>query len=189
MEVKYKGGSMMKKVLIISTSLRKNGNSETLADEFATGALEVGNVVEKISLHGKTIQFCNACLVCQKTYKCVIKDDMEQILKSMEQAEVIVFATPIYFYEMTGQMKTLLDRTNPLYPTKYEFREIYLISTSADSNIAAIDGVMKGIQGWISCFPKTRLAGTLLGAGVDQLGEIKTHPEKLREAYEMGKSV
>ena len=176
----------MKNVLIISTSLRKNGNSETLANAFAKGAIEAGNSVEQISLNGKNIGFCNACLHCMKTAECVKKDDMEPLLMKMQQADVLVFATPIYFYSMTGQMKTFLDRTNPLYPTEFKFRDIYLLASSADPNKSAIDGAMKGVEGWISCFPKTRLAGTLHAAGIDQLGDIQTLPETLREAFEMG---
>lgn len=179
----------MKKVVIISTSLRKDGNSETLADSFAKGAREAGHDVEKINLRGKDIQFCTACLVCQDTFKCVLKDSVEPILESMQQAEVLVFATPIYFYGMTGQMKTMLDRTNPLYPAEYNFRDIYLLAASADANESAMDGALKGIEGWISCFPKTRLAGKLIGAGVDQLGEISKLPDKLQAAYEMGKNI
>ena len=179
----------MKKVLIISTSPRKSGNSETLVDEFAKGAKEAGNSVEKVNLYDKTIKFCTGCLACQTTLKCVIKDDMEDILESMRHAEVIVFATPIYFYEMSGQMKTLIDRSNPLFPAEYDFRDIYLVAASADSDEASIDAAVKGLQGWIACFDKTQLAGTILGAGADKKGEIRNLTEKLNKAYEMGKNV
>ena len=99
---------MSKKVLIISTSPRKNGNSEILADAFTRGAKEAGNIVEKISLYNKTIGFCKGCLSCQKTQRCIIRDDVNEIIKKMFLTDVIVFATPVYFYEMCGQMKTLL---------------------------------------------------------------------------------
>ena len=96
----------MKKVLVLSSSLRKGSNSETLAQEFAKGAAEAGNKVEFESLRGKKIGFCMGCLACQKKGKCVIKDDANAITKKMESADVIVFATPIYYYEMSGQPKT-----------------------------------------------------------------------------------
>ena len=86
----------MKKVLVLSSSLRKGSNSETLAQEFAKGAAEAGNKVEFESLRGKKIGFCMGCLACQKKGKCVIKDDAPAITKKMESADVIVFATPIY---------------------------------------------------------------------------------------------
>lgn len=65
----------------------------------------------------------------------------------MRSAEVIVFATPIYFYEMCGQMKTLLDRTNPLFPSDYAFRDIYLLASAADGAESAMDGAVKGLAG------------------------------------------
>ena len=101
---------MSKKVLIISSSMRKNSNSDILANAFAEGARSAGNEVEKISLAGKDIGFCLGCLACQKTEQCIIKDDAVQIAAKMKEADVIAFATPVYYYEMSGQLKTMLDR-------------------------------------------------------------------------------
>lgn len=70
---------MAKNILILSTSPRKGGNSETLADEFFRGARDAGNQVEKISLYDKTIGFCKGCLVCNKSHRCVIHDDADII--------------------------------------------------------------------------------------------------------------
>ena len=179
---------MAKKVLIISTSLRKGGNSDTLADSFLQGATDAGNAVEKINLYGKTINFCKGCLACQKIKKCVIADDVKDIIEKMKTADVIVFATPIYYYEMAGQMKTLLDRTNPLYDTDYAFRDIYLLSTAADDGDGIDSRAITGLEGWIECFPKAHLAGTVFAGGVTSVGEIKGH-SALNKAYEMGKSV
>ena len=99
---------MNKKVLVISTTLRKGGNSDILSDSFIKGAQEAENIVEKISLIGKKIEFCRGCLSCQETEKCIIKDDANEIIEKIKNSDVIVFSTPIYFYEMAGQMKTLL---------------------------------------------------------------------------------
>ena len=106
---------MVKKVLIISTSLRGGSNSDILANECAKGAKEAGHDVELLSLKGKDIKYCIGCLSCQRTGMCVQKDDIADIMAKIKNAEVIVYATPIYYYEMCGQMKTLLDRLNPLY--------------------------------------------------------------------------
>ena len=125
---------MSKNVLIISTSPRKGGNSEILADEFAKGARQAGHQVEKVCLYDKTIGFCKGCLTCQKTRRCVIHDDADVIAQKMLTAEVIVFATPIYYYEMCGQMKTMLDRANPLFPADYAFRDIYLLASAAEKD-------------------------------------------------------
>ncbi len=179
---------MSKTILVISASPRKNGNSETLADAFTKGAEESGNKAEKIVLYDKNIGFCKGCLACQKTKRCVIRDDADTIAQKMLTADVIVFATPIYYYEMCGQMKTMLDRANPLYTADYAFRDIYLLATAADEDKHAVDGAVKGVSGWISCFPKASLSGTVFAGGVDAVGTIKGHAA-LNKAYEMGKSV
>lgn len=94
-----------KKVLVISSSPRRRGNSDQLADAFIEGAQEAGHIVEKISLHDKQIGFCKGCLGCQKTQHCILRDDMDDILPRMQQAEVIAFASPVYFYSLCGQWK------------------------------------------------------------------------------------
>lgn len=179
---------MNKKVLIISTSPRKNGNSEALADAFLKGAVDGGNIVEKISLYDKAIGFCKGCLVCQKTKRCVIHDDADTIVQKMLTADVLVFATPIYYYEMSGQMKTMLDRANPLFPADYAFRDIYLLSTAAVDEEGVDARAINGLEGWIECFPKARLAGTVFAGGVAGVGEIDGH-SVLTKAYEIGKAV
>lgn len=179
---------MSKNVLILSTSLRKGGNSDTLADEFARGAREAGNQVEKISLCDKTIGFCTGCLTCQNTRRCVIHDDGDAIAQTMLTADVIVFATPIYYYGLSGQMKTMLDRANPLFPADYRFRDIYLLTAAAEEDPHTADGAVTGLQGWIDCFEQARLAGTVFAGGVTSAGEIQGHPA-LKQAYEMGKHI
>lgn len=179
---------MSKKILIISTSPRKGGNSEMLADAFVKGAEESGNSVEKVTLYDKNIGFCRGCLVCQKTQKCIIHDDVEEIVQKMLTADVIAFATPIYYYEMCGQMKTLLDRANPLFTMDYAFRDIYLLASAAEDGEHTVDGAKKGIEGWIECFEKSRLAGIVFAGGVTNIGDIKDHPA-LEKACKMGKAI
>lgn len=179
---------MGKNVLVISTSLRKGGNSDRIADEFMNGAKDAGNQVEKIELRGKTIAFCKGCLTCQKTQKCVINDDAVWIAEKMKQADVIAFATPIYYYEMSGQMKTVLDRANPLYSSNYSFRDIYFISAAAEDEEGVDSRAIEGLKGWIDCFEKATLAGSIFGGGVNDIGDIEGH-QSLKEAYEMGKNV
>lgn len=179
---------MSKKVLIISTSLRKGGNSEALADEFAKGAKDAGHQVEKVCLYNKIINFCKGCLVCQKTGRCVIHDDADIIAQKMLTSDIIVFATPIYYYEMCGQMKTMLDRSNPLFPFNYKFKDIYLLATAADSSETAMDGAIKGLQGWVSCFERATLKGVVKCADTDSIGAVKGNIA-LNKAYNMGKSI
>lgn len=175
-------------VLVISTSLRPTSNSDVLAREFARGAAVAGHSVEVVSLRGKKIEFCRGCFACQKTQKCVIKDDAPDIVAKMHNSDVIAFATPIYYYEMCGQMKTLLDRANPLYPSDYKFRNVYLLTTAAEDEPQVPQRAVSGLTGWIDCFERARLAGTVFAGGVNDMGEIEGH-KALSEAYELGKTV
>ena len=179
---------MSKTVLVLSTSPRKGGNSDALADAFVRGAQEAGNQVEKITLYDKTIGFCKGCLFCQNTQRCIIRDDADAIIQKMLTADVIAFATPIYYYGMCGQMKTLLDRANPLFPADYQFRDIYLLAAAAEADEHTVDGAVTGLQGWIDCFEKARLAGTVFAGGVTAVGEIQGHPA-LQRAFDLGKTV
>lgn len=179
---------MSKKVLVISTSLRKNSNSEMLAKAFADGALGSGNEVEIVSLVGKSIAFCKGCNACQKLGHCVINDDAIEIAEKMKNAEVIAFATPIYYYEMSGQMKTLFDRANSLFPSDYKFRDIYFLSTAAEDEDDVDGRALGGLDGWIVCYEKCRLAGKVFAGGVNEPAEIEGHPA-LKEAYDMGAKI
>ncbi|HCT16944.1 MAG TPA: NADPH-dependent FMN reductase [Ruminococcaceae bacterium] len=179
---------MSKKVLIINTSLRKNSNSEALAKAFADGAAASGNDVETVTLAGKSIAFCKGCLACQKLGHCVISDDAIELTEKMRLADVIVFSTPIYYYEMSGQMKTLLDRANSLYSSDYHFRDIYLLSTAAEDAGDVDERAIHGLEGWIVCYEKCRLAGTVFAGGVNDPGEITGHPA-LKKAYETGAKI
>ena len=124
---------MGKKVLIVSTSLRGKSNSETLAHEFERGAKDAGHDVEFLSLKGKKINFCVGCLTCGTRGRCFMDDDAIAIEEKFMAADVVVWATPIYYYAPSGSMKTLIDRLNPLYSKDYRFRDIYVLSTTAEN--------------------------------------------------------
>lgn len=176
----------MKKVLIISSSPRKNSNSEALCKAFAEGAVEAGKEAEIVTLRDKTINFCRGCFACQKTQKCVIKDDAVEICQKALTADVLVFATPIYYYEMSGQLKTMLDRLNPLYPSDYAFTEVYFLSSAAEDEDYVPERAVHGVEGWVECFEKANFAGTVFMGGVTATGEKPDHPA-LEEAREMGR--
>ena len=179
----------MKKVLIISTSLRDNANSEILALETERGAKEIGHEVEFITLKDKDIKFCKGCLACQKLGKCVINDVANEITEKMKNSDVIVWATPVYYYEMSGQMKTMIDRANSLFSSDYKFREIYLITTSADNSKGVIQTVINGLNGWISCFNNVKLSGYVDGVGLESPNEASSHKDLLEQAYNLGKNI
>lgn len=164
---------MSKRVLILTTSARRGGNSEKLAQAFAKGAQEAGNEVTLIRAADKHIECCRGCLACQQTRACAIRDDMAGILKAMMESDVLCFATPIYFYAMSGLMKTILDRTNPLFPQDYPFRDVYLLASAADTDESACRRAVDSLEGWIECFPETRLRQVVFAPGVTHIGDAE----------------
>jgi multimeric flavodoxin WrbA len=179
---------MSKKVAVISTSLRKGSFSEQLAHSFAEGAEDAGNEVSFITLKDKTIGFCTGCNACQKKGRCVIKDDAPAIVETIRTSDVVVWATPIYYYSCSGQMKTLIDRANSIYASEFSIKDVYLIVTCADENEEAIEGTLKVVQGWVDCLEGTRIAGTMTAGGlpITESLEGKGYAEK---AYDMGRKV
>lgn len=179
----------MKKVLIISTSLRNNANSEILAKEAERGAKDAGHDVKFVSLKDKDIKFCKGCLACQKLGKCVIDDDANEITADMKEADVIIWATPIYYYEMSGQMKTLIDRANSLFATGKKFSEVYVITTSADASEGVVKSVINGINGWIACFNGVKLCKYLEAGGLDNPNEVLNRKDLMEKAYILGRAI
>ena len=179
---------MNKKVLIISSSPRKGGNSETLAAAFARGAQEAGNQVETVYLREKQYGFCKGCFACLKLGHCVIKDDAVEVVARMYDADVLVFATPVYYYSVSGQLKTMLDRANPLYDTDYAFTKAYLLATAAEDEPETVEGTVKAVQGWVDCFERCQLVETIFAGGVNEIGDITGHPA-LEKAYQVGQTI
>lgn len=178
---------MQKKVLILSASPRKGGNSDLLCDEFLKGSHEAGNIAEKIFLKHKTIGYCTGCGVCFGGKPCSQKDDMGEILEKMVNADVIVMATPIYFYTMNGQMKTLIDRTCARYQ-EISNKEFYFIVAAADGSKALMQRTIEEFRGFTSCLNNPTEKGVVYGTGAWQIGDIKGKPS-MSEAYTFGKNV
>ena len=178
---------MSKKVLVLSASPRKGGNSDLLCDQFKLGAKEAGNQTEKIFLGDKKIGYCTGCGSCYTSHKCVQQDDMAEVLEKMIAADVIVMATPVYFYTMNGQMKTLIDRTCSQY-TEISNKEMYFIVTAADSRKQAMERTLEGFRGFTSCLSGAKEKGIIYGTGAWNMGDIKGC-RAMVQAYEMGKTV
>ena len=179
---------MSKRVLIISSSPRKGGNSEMLAAAFAKGAQEAGHQVETVFLREKQVGFCKGCLACLNLGHCVIRDDAVEIAAKMHDADVLVFATPVYYYCVSGQLKTMLDRANPLFGTDYAFTKAYLLATAAEAEPETVEGAVKAVQGWVDCFERCELADTIFAGGVNGIGDIAGHPA-LDTAYQTGREI
>lgn len=179
---------MSKKVVVISTSLRAKSNSEYMAKAFADGAKAAGNEVVYITLKDKKLEFCKGCLACLSVGKCGIKDDVPAIMEEVFNADVVAWATPIYYYEMSGQMKVLIDRLNPMYEKDYKFRDVYFLATAAEDEEYAYERALSGLGGWIDCFEKAELKGHVFCGGVGGGGDIEGNA-KLEECYDMGNKV
>ena len=179
---------MSKIVLILSGSPRKGGNSDLLCDEFLRGAQESGNQVEKVFLRSKKVAPCNACYYCKNSGgKCAIPDDMAEILDKMQAADVIVMASPVYFYSIGAQMKAVIDRSVARW-TNIPNKEFYYIMTAAEDSDTVMDCTLECFRGFAACLDGAQEKGVIYGKGVYEAGAIKGLPA-MREAYEMGKQV
>lgn len=179
---------MGKKVLIISASPRKEGNSDILCDEFARGAKESGHDVEKIRLAEKDVGYSTGCYACKKLGKCVKNDDANEIVEKMLSADSIVLATPVYFYSMDAQLKALIDRTVSRWADFGRFKgtEFWLVVTAADTNRGMMDATLEGLRGFMrDCMDGSVERGVIYGTGAYEKGEIRVLPA-MREAYEAG---
>lgn len=178
----------MKNILILSSSPRRGGNSDTLCDEFMRGAVDAGHLVDKIFLKDKTINYCTGCGTCSEHGKpCPQKDDMPEMLDKMLDADIIVMATPVYFYTMSAQMKTLIDRCCGRY-TEMTGKEFYFIVTAAENAQSKMERTIDTFQGFLDCLENATIKGVVYGRGVWRMGDIKGNVA-LDKAYTMGKSI
>lgn len=179
---------MIKKVLILSGSPRRGGNSDRLCDEFLRGAQDAGHEAEKLFLSDYKINYCTGCEVCNSTHSCVQQDDMADILEKMVTANVIVMATPVYFYGMYARMKTLIDRTAPRY-SEISNKEIYFIVTAKDNRKEMMERTLESFRGLTEdCLTGTVERGVIYGIGTWHKGEID-NSLSMKEAYETGKNL
>jgi len=175
------------KVLAISASPRKGGNSDVLCDQLLKGASESGNEVEKINLSDLKISPCVACYSCQKFGRCVKKDDMERVLNELIHADIIVLATPVYCYSMDAQMKIMIDRCLPRYQ-EIKDKDFYYIITAANPEHSAADETIAGLRGYLRCLPGANEKGIIYGTGTWDKGDVYRHPS-FEKAYEVGKTI
>lgn len=178
---------MKKKVLILSGSPRKGGNSDILCDEFMKGALEAGHDVEKIFVSEKNLHYCAACDACKRNNgTCAFDDDMAEILDQMINADVIVMATPVYFYSIDAQLKTLIDRTVAKY-MEISNKEFYFIMTAAVNRKSALERTLECFRGFTDCLTGAVEKGVIYGTGVWEKREV-VGTKAMEQAYIYGKN-
>ncbi len=178
---------MRKKVLFISSSPRKGGNNDRLCDAFAEGAKGAGIEIEKVRIADLKIGYCMGCYACQKTGKCAIKDDAQGVIDKMMAADVIVLASPVYFYTICAQLKALIDRTVVVYPNLAN-KKFYYLLTMADTNRAKFDGSLAALRGFLDCCEGSEECGMVCADGVYERGTING-TKFVAEAKALGKGI
>ncbi|MEG0361917.1 MAG: flavodoxin family protein [Longicatena sp.] len=179
---------MSKRVLVLSGSPRALGNTDLLCASFIDGAMMNDNIVEQVFVRDKHIAYCIGCDVCKEHEgECVHHDDMEEILKQMIEADVIVMASPVYFYTIDAQMKTLIDRSVARY-LEIRNKEFYFIMSAADESREALERTVECFRGFTDCLPGALEKGVVYGVGAWKRGSIKGI-KAMEEAYELGYGV
>lgn len=180
--------TMNKKILILSGSPRHGGNSDMLCDQFIKGAQENGHDVEKYIIADHKIAWCTGCYYCQThDGECAKKDDMEQLMPKILEADMLVFASPVYMYSISAQLKTVFDRMVAKYETIAD-KELCYIMTSAEDEPTTMDTALACMRGMADCIPGSKEVGIIYGKGAYEKGEIKSTPA-YEAAYQLGKSI
>lgn len=180
-------GKKKMKILVITGSPRKNGNSATLADSFIKGAKEAGHTVERFDAAFKKVHPCIACNSCGMNGPCVFKDDFEFVRKHIVEADCVVFATPMYYFGISAQLKAVIDRFYAINGSIHVPKKAVLLMTYA--NTAASEAVpikshydvLLKYLGWTD-------AGQIVAPGVWPAGAIR-HTPFPEQAYRLGKSI
>jgi multimeric flavodoxin WrbA len=184
---------MRKKITIILGSPRRNGNSETLAVSLAKGASENGYISIATRINGLKINGCMGCRRCWSNGShCFVNDDMKEIYAAIDKSDVMVFATPLYFYSWSSQIKSVWDRLLPYFSPNSKInvkaRRVVLIASAGDNDESCFDGLKKSFE--LACaYAKWNIAGELLVPGVHEADAVSGNEGLLGRAFELGKSL
>lgn len=178
----------MKNIVIVIGSPRKNGNTEILANAFMEGTKRAGNNVEVISIIGKHIKGCIGCNACyHEKHSCVQQDDMTECYEILAKADVIVFATPIYFYGISSQLKCLIDRLHNPIRNSFKVKKLALLAVCADTKPTVFDSVKVMYQSVLDYFVLED-GGVITVFGVKEKRDIIGNV-LLKEAEELGERI
>ncbi|NIQ37747.1 MAG: flavodoxin family protein [Proteobacteria bacterium] len=179
------------RVLGLFCSPRKRGNTDLLLDQFLKGAKEAGAETEKIHVCRIQIAPCNGCGACEKTGQCAIEDQMCGVYDRIDAADAIVLASPVYFYNVTAQCKTLIDRCQALWSRKYILKKRgraklgFFLSVGGTKGKKMFDCTILTVKYFFDAID-ARYLGHLLFREIDKRGDIRSHPTALREALQAG---
>lgn len=175
------------KILILTGSPRKNGNSNTLVENFIKGAQENGHTIYRFDAAMKKVHPCTACRHCETAGKCIFNDDFELVKENIINSDMVVLATPMYYFGFSAQLKTVIDRFYAINEEIHKPKTAILLMTYADTKeIEALpikehyEALLKYL-GWEN-------AGMVIVPGVWQEGSINqtNYPQK---TYELAKSI
>jgi len=175
------------RITVLVGSPRKNGNTETLADALIEGARAAGAEVTKYTLRGRKIAPCVNCDYCQTHDRCAVADDMADVYELLQKTDALVFATPVYFYNMSAQLKAVLDRLYNPVRKKFPIRLTALLSVCADDTQKAFDplrvtfAAIEEYLGW-------KRAGEVTVCGLWKKGDIRGN-EALEKAKALGEKM
>lgn len=174
------------KIVILKGSPRKNGNSNWLVEQFTQGATEAGHEVFAFDCTKHKVGGCLACGACGMNGPCVQKDDFGQIREQLVEADVILFATPIYYFGVSGQLKNVIDRFYSIHD-RMGHKKALLFATMGNPNAQVAEPAVTMYEkmvrylGWEDC-------GQLIVSGVWALGDIKQTVYG-QKAYDLGRQL
>ena len=184
---KISKGEKKMKILVITGSPRKNGNSNTLADNFIKGAQEAGHSVVRFDSAFKNVHPCIACNKCGMNGECVFKDDFEFIRDNIVDADAVVFATPMYYFGISAQIKAVIDRFYAINGQIHVPKKAVLIMTYADTSAKEAQPIISHYEtllnylGWSD-------TGRVIASGVWTEGSVN-QTQYPKQAYELGKKL
>jgi multimeric flavodoxin WrbA/sugar lactone lactonase YvrE len=183
-------GKAVNKVLVISASPNRGGNTDLMADAFIKGAQETGQQVEKVFLYDKKINFFTMDqLNMDLDSAATPNDDAKEVIEKMRKADVIVLASPVYFWTIDSKLKSLIDRTFYCFRDKsMSGKEFYYLTVCGNGNNHVTDGAINAMRGFLSCLNNATERGMVRAYGVSRSGDIVDTPF-YKQAYELGKTV
>ena len=178
----------MSNILVLAGSMRKGGNTDLLVQAFTEGAAK-NNQVEVVSVADYKVNPCIGCNFCytKEGNTCFQKDDMQTIYEKMKRTDVLVIASPVYFYGVSAQLKAIIDRLHTPLRKEFPIKNLGLILVGADTLPKLFDSIKMQYQLTLSYF-HLQDAGMVLVRGAEKKGDVK-NGSGLREAYELGLSV
>ncbi len=176
------------KVTVITGSPHKKGTSALLADRFIEGAAASGHDVFRFDAAFETVKPCMACEYCSShNTECVHKDSMETLYGKLLESEVVVLVTPLYYYTMSAQIKTVLDRFHAKNAQLSSNKKAILMAAAYGDDETTMMGLEKTYES-ILCFLNWENAGTVLATGCP-VREMLKQTQFPQQAYEMGRNL